>query len=937
MALVRANTIDPRDTTLKHWLHAPLAGMMASILWSASAHAGPVRSVPRAAPPTATVAQPKIAYRMFTLPNGLTTIIYTDRTVPNVFVGLWYRVGSKDEPAGRTGFAHLFEHMMFQPTANRQGDWFAPLTRAGATGINGMTTTDWTKYHETVPTGALDLALWMESDRMSNLAGGITQQALDGQRNVVKNEKRQSELQPGVLGTERYLRNYYPAGHPYAHTVIGSMEDLDKATLDDVKRWFADYYGAANAVLVLSGDIDFDTAKEKVTRYFGSARPGRPLDHFAQWLPDMNDIKRDVLYDAVSEGSITRSWPLANDDPRLVTLLMLAGRTMAGGEDTPLQRRLVDELGVATSISAEVSEHSVGSSFDIAMSLAPGADPAKAGEALDAALRDYFRTGPTPDSLQSVIRATDIGLLRSMESATAVGTSLIQNYIDHGDPLFVNRQRAWIGTATPADLIASTRDLLTKPYYEFQVLPLPVAPPATADVDRTRMPEPAETTGDIRFPPIAEARLSNGMRIVVAERRNLPVVDASLQFATGSVADARYTPGTARNAFQLLQAGSTKYDATQLRNAVSQMGATISSNAGGRQGSFSWSTLASQVDDSFALAADVVRHPRYPQANIDAINTRTAAAASQYGTNPIAAAGPVLSRALWGADHPAGKIYRPGEIPPLSRDTLMRFHATEMGPNNATLFVMGDITLARAQALAEKYFGDWKPGTPGRLPDLPPPRGTTGRVILIDAPGATQSTILAGHLVRPGDKDLGAAESLADAALGSGFGARLNQNLREDKGWAYHFAAGVTNAPVGPRLFTATGSVQADKTAASMAEIRREIAEYVTTRPETSEELERDRVALTRSLPAGYASNAGFLSSMITSSAYGQPYNRAEGAIQRLKAVTLDDVRRVAAQTYHPDQLTWVVVGDLSVIERDIRALNLGPVEVDDAFGNRLR
>lgn len=924
---------------MKLWLHAPLAGLIASILCGAPAFAAPVARGRSSAVPAAStaIAQPKIPYRTFTLPNGLTTIVYTDRSVPTVFVGLWYRVGSKDEPAGRTGFAHLFEHMMFQPTANRQTDWFGPLTRAGATDINGMTTTDWTKYHETVPTGALDLALWMESDRMGNLAGGITQAGLDNQRSVVKNEKREGERQPGVLGTERYLRNYYPAGHPYAHTVIGSMGDLDKATLDDVKGWFTDYYGGSNAVLILSGDIDFDTARAKVTRYFGAIRPGRPLDHFDQWVPDFASIKRDVLYDRVSAGSITRSWPLPNDDQRRLALLMLAGRTMAGDADTPLQRRLVDELGIAQSVTANVSEHRVGSSFDIAMELNPGVDAARAGKALDDALQAYFRAGPTADSLQSVIRATDIGMLRSMESAASIGTTLVQGYIDHDDPLFVNRQREWVGAATPPELARVSRDLLERPYYELQILPLPATPPATADVDRTKMPEPSAPTGGIRFPPIAETRLANGLRIVVAERHNLPVVDASLQFSTGSLADDHYSPGTARQAFQMLSAGTAKYDADALRREISRLGATISANSSGRQSSFSWSGLAAQAGDTFALAAEIVRHPRYPQADVDSVNARSAAAAAQYGQNPLASAGPVFSRAIWGADHPFGRIFAPGKIPPLTRDALRRFHDSEMGPNDATLFVMGDITLDRARALAERAFGDWKPVSPSRIADVPPPQGAKGRIILIDAPGAQQSLILAGHAVAPFDRRNGAAESLADAGLGSGFGARINQNLREEKGWAYHFAAGVTNAPVGERLFTATGSVQADKTAASMAEIRREITEYVTTRPPTQQEIDRNRIAMIRSLPSGYASNAGYLTSIISSASYGLPYDHGAGAIQRLEAVTPDAVRQAAVRTYRPQDLTWVVVGDLGVIERDIRASGIGPVEVWDALGNRIR
>jgi zinc protease len=916
---------------------ATLSALTLAAVTSQAAAAPRARSRPAAPPPVAKVAPSKIAYETFTLPNGLTTIVYTDRSVPTVFVGLWYRVGSKDEPVGKAGFAHLFEHMMFQPTQNRSVDFFLPLNKAGATDINGMTTTDWTKYHETVPTNAVDLALWMESDRMGYLAGGITQEWLDAQRNVVKNEKRQGEARPGVLGTERYLKNYYPAGHPYAHTTIGSIEDLDKASIEDVRTWFTQYYGASNAVLVLSGDIDVATAREKVSRYFGSIRPGRGIDNYAQWVPSITSIKRDVLYDTVPAGSITRSWPLTNDDQRNLALLMLAGKSMAGVDDAFLKRRLVDELKVATEVSADVSTHQLSSSFDITMELVPGVAADRAGRALDETLVEFFRKGVPAETLQSIVRSTDISTLRSMESAAAVGMQLGQNFIDHGDPLFIDRQRAWIGAATPAEIIARARTVLRSPYYEMQILPLPGAGAAVADVDRTRMPEPGPATGTIKFPPITETTLENGLRIVLLERHTLPVVDVSLQFASGSLADRTYGPGTARNAFQLLSRGTTTRSADALRLETARLGATIATNPGGRQSSVSWSMLKSVADETFALVSDMIRHPAYPNAAIDAENAKSATGVRQVLPSAQGMMAPIFQRALWGAGHPAGKIIQPGDIPPVSRNAILRFHDAEIGPNTATMFIAGDLTIEAARALARKHFGDWKRVTPTPIEALPPADSLGARIFLIDTPGAAQSSIMVGNLVAPYDKDQGAAETLADAGLASGFSARINQNLREAKGWSYGFQGAVGNAPVGQRVFAASGSVETSKTAESITEIRREIRDYVTSNPITQAEMDGAKATMMRALPAGFASNAGFLSSVITAHASGLPLDRAKGAIARLSAVTLDDVRQAAARNYRPDDLVWVVAGDLRVIEPGIRALGFAPVDVLNTSGKRIR
>lgn len=884
---------------------------------------------------------------VFVLDNGLTLVVHSDRSVPTVFVGVWYRVGSKDEPVGKAGFAHLFEHLMFQPTRNRNSEYFLPLSQAGATDINGVTNSDRTMYYQTVPSNALDLALWMESDRMANLGQSITQEHLDEQRAVVRNEKLQSELSGDGTAMRFYREHFFPAGHPYAHDTIGSMEDLDKASLDDVKQWFKDYYGASNAVLVLSGDVDPATAKQKVAHYFSDVAAGKPAARLQQWLPEFAQIKRDVVYQPSQITSIRRAWPVSNDNPRELTWLQLASGTLAGANNAFLNQRLINELKLATSVSAGLAKNQLSTTFSIFLTLQPGVDPIQASQALDATLLDYFTTNP-PDRkrMQTIIQNSDKTFLHSLESNAAIGMMLGEDQLYDNDPTRFERQRQWAQQATPRDLQTVSRKWLGRPYYETLLLPQPIPAVTGTRVDRSKLPELSTAGVEVKFPPIAQTILSNGMRLVVAERHNLPLIEASVHFDTGSDADAGYVPGISSQVFKLLALGTQRYDATALAEQMAQTGVSFNATVSNRHSGFNWSMSSERAAPAFALAAEMLRHPTYPQTEIDKRIARLDV--NHYfdtqEREPVNSVRDVFACALWGKDHPLGRITtreqgHRNHIPQHSHKLLSRFHNNELGPNNATLYVLGDITLEQARILAERSFGDWKPVKPSALEDSTraPSHRTDARVILINAPDAKQSSILVGHLIAPLDPAKAEIESLMDAVFGSSFHSRLNMNLREDKGWTYGFTASVDNAGSGQRVFSAGGSVQTDMTAQSMVQILKEISDYVGTRPVTAEELQREQTAAIRSIPSSFTNGGAFLGSMISSHGHGLPYNYAEGTLQRLGAVTLEQVRERARATYRPDQLTWVVAGDLSRIETDIRALNLGKVEVQDIYGNKLR
>lgn len=920
-------------TIRKAFVSALLAG--AALTYSTAALAEPVAVSTTAKGDEPTV---QLEYERFTLPNGLRVIVYSDTSVPNVYVGVRYRIGSRHEPAGRTGFAHLFEHLMFGPTANRDGSYFAPLRDAGATDINGSTTEDWTEYYEVVPGHALDLALWMESDRMEHLMGGVSQTVLDEQRSVVKNEKRQRGAAPGTKSYERFLENYYPDDHPYAHTVIGSMEDLDAATLDDVRDWYQNYYGASNAVLVVAGNVGVEDAKERITHYFSDVRPGEPIDALERWVPQMAAAKRDVVHERVGAASIDRTWPVDGGDLRIETMLQLAARTMAGTPESYLPKRLVEEEKVALGVSVSLQRHDLVNNFNVSMTVAPGVSTDEAEAALDAALAGFLEQGPEQSRIDAIYASSIAGLTSALDNGVSLGPWLLSNSVEYDDPAFFIRQSDWMAQTKPADLVAALRPVIDAPYFETVTKPEAGFEAMQPTVDRTILPDASPPVEPVAFPAITQMQLENGLRIVVGQREGTRTTTAALVFDTGSAIDTDYAPGTAAQALGLLTAGTVERDRLGLQQAIGNLGGSLSASAGARESIVSWTAPTEKLADGFALAAEVVRQPAYPAELVENVLRGIDSRFDQYEKNPQAAAGPVFSRNVWGPDNPRGEIETREQAKTLTLDGIEAFHDRELGPANATLYVVGSTTPEEVEALASRYFGDWKNSeAPTPLPSTLPAQPASGTIVLIDAPGAEQSTIVAGMPVSAYDSDAAAADSLMTAILGSSFASRLNTELRERRGWAYGFSGGIQNNPEGARIFVANGSVQTDKTADAMKVVRDIIAGYVGDEPATEEELDVARNGAVLAVPTGFSENDDYLRSMASSASYGLPLDRAATAAQRLSSVTLDDVRSRAAALLDPAALTWVIVGDLSQIEEPIRKAALGKVEVLDVYGNPVR
>ncbi|HSX65127.1 MAG TPA: insulinase family protein, partial [Pseudoxanthomonas sp.] len=604
-------------------LHRPRAALLAAAL---SAALGGLASLPEPAlAQTVAGSDIEIPYQQFTLPNGLRVLVHTDRKAPIVAVNVWYHVGSKNEQPGRTGFAHLFEHLMFQGSENHQGEFFAPFELVGATDQNGTTNQDRTNYFQNVPTTALDMALWMESDRMGHLLGAIDQKALDEQRGVVQNEKRQGENQPyGRRISARIFEALYPPGHPYNWQTIGSMADLDAATLEDVKTWFRSWYGPNNAVLVLAGDIDLKTAKEKVTRYFGDIPASATLADMPTQIPKRSQDTRETIPDRVPQVRIYRAWPVAEMGTTDATLLDLYAQVLGGSASSRLDSRLVHGDKLADQVSAYAWSSEISGTFFVTATVKEGVDPARVEKILDEEIQRLTREGPTAEEVEQARTLYRASFVRGIERIGGFGgkSDVLASCMVYRDkPDCYKDELEDIARATPANVQAAAKKWLGTGSHTLIVEPsetpasaLPEtahAAPATkpaaippadpkfktvkTDVDRSQGVPKTTRFPDLKFPAVQRATLSNGMQVVLAERHETPVVQMSMEFPGGYTTDVGGKLGLANFTMQMLDDGAGDYSALELAARKEALGAEIGIGAGLDYSSVSLSALSDKL------------------------------------------------------------------------------------------------------------------------------------------------------------------------------------------------------------------------------------------------------------------------------------------------------------------------------------------------------
>ena len=878
---------------------------------------------------------PDIEYDTFTLNNGLTVVVHEDRKVPMVAVNVWYHVGSKNEKVGKTGFAHLFEHLMFNGTENYNAEYFEPFEKIGATDQNGTTNNDRTNYFQNVPTNALDLALWMESERMGHILNVIDQEKLDEQRGVVQNEKRQGENQPYGQVFNAIGKAVFPKGHPYSWSVIGSMEDLNAATLDDVKEWFETYYGPTNAVIALAGDIDLETAKIKVQEYFGDIQAGPPLTKPKKWIAKRTEQTREVMEDNVPQTRIYKVWNVPEDGTAEAQALDLASSTLAGSKNSPLYQELVYKTGLATGVSAFYYGREIAGLFIISATVAPGQDVNEVENVIDATLQKYLKTGPNSKLLKNTKTSTIAGLTNGLQRIGGFGgkSDILATYQTlYGDAGAFKKILAMYLDTSANDVKKAANKWLSSGDYVLTIVPAAKTSVVKSLVDRSKgIPYPTEKLS-YSFPTIQSAILENGTKLVLAERNDLPLVQLEIVFNNGYAIESDNELGLVNFTMSMVDEGTDKYNSLEFAEMQESLGSGIGFGSSIDTTYASMSSLKVNLEKTLDLFKEGLLNPTFPQVELDKVKKRWLAGIDQELNSPASMANREIRTLVYGSGHPYAKSSSSGiksTVENFTREDLQGMYAKLTNPNDATFIVTGDISLADATELLNKKFSNWK--SPDKaivqvdlfnVNDQASPR-----VFLIDKPGAIQSYILAAQLLPPTNSDDDILIDYMNYAIAGSFTSRLNMNLREDKSWSYGVRTS-TGYSQGQRLMRMTAPVQTDKTAPAITEILREYNEYINSSPINKEELSKIKNARTLRLPGQYETLGALLGGIEDIVKYNRDFDYLDTIADKRNSIKLEDVQSATTKYLDTNKWTWVIVGDLNEIENPVRDLNIGPVKI---------
>ncbi len=905
----------------------------------------------QAAPVSQLINEVDIPYTKFTLDNGLTVLVHEDHKAPVVAVSVWYNVGSKDEPGGKTGFAHLFEHLMFGGSENAPGSYFTPMRNMGATDMNGTTYFDRTNYFETVPTPALEQALFMESDRMGYMLGAISQETLDLQRGVVQNEKRQGDNQPYGLNQYKQLEALFPEGHPYRHSTIGSMADLDAASMQTVRDWFTSNYGPNNAVLVLAGDITPAKARELTDKYFGPIAKG-PVNNPAQAsVPTLSAPLSETTHDRVSNAKIDVSWAVPGMlDPDSVPL-SVAASVLGGLASSRLDNELVRGEQTAVSVTANNSDfHRVGI-FEMSATIKPGEDPAAVEARMREILNGLIANGPTQDEINRVVTQYASRRIQGLEQVGGFGgkaTALAEGQLYAGDPEFYKKQLAAYAAVTPAQVQAAMQKWLTRPAYTLTTLPgqreaYQEAAAAPSGANRTpapeierkpRMPKPEiGQVANVDFPAVERTRLSNGMEVIYAQRDATPTTKIALDFDAGLAADDRSKLGLQTLMLDLMDEGTRTLNATQLAEAQEALGATITTGATMDSSVVQLSAVTPNLKPSVDLMAEVVRNPAFAPAELERLRATRLSRIAAERTQPAALANRALPELIYGPNSPYGRPFSGAgdetSVKAITDADIRADYAKWIRPDNAKLFVVSDRPLAELTPILDSAFGQWVPPASAKaVKDFSTPiPAATPKIVLIDRPQSPQSYIMGGEVLSLSGTDDLLVLNAANNVLGNDFLSRINSDLRETKSWSYGVNASV-NPFAGRVPYLVTAPVQADKTGPAIEALNQQFNDFLSGgKGVTAAELERTINGNTRRLAGSYETSAAVLGAMRSNALLGRPDDYPETIAARTNALTAAQLDAAAKAAIDPSKFVWVVVGDASVVKPQLDALGI-PVEV---------
>jgi zinc protease len=899
--------------------------------------------------PAGRLKLPEIRYERYTLPNGLTVITHEDHRLPLVAVNLWYHVGALDERPGRTGFAHLFEHMMFEGSEHVGEKAHIKLVQAaGASEFNGTTSFDRTNYYETLPANQLELALWLESDRMGFLMEGLDRTRLANQRDVVRNELRQKQGRPYELADEAVFHTLFPQGHPYYGNVIGSHADIEAARIADVRDFHQQFYTPNNASIAIAGDFDPVKLKQWLVQYFGPIPRGPAVVPTAVTMPAITAQRRVTVADTVRLPQLTFAWLTPGAYTPGSDAMDLALYVLGGSKTSRLYRELVEKDGLAQSVRCGVNPLKLAGVAECTIR-------AKEGVKLDAIepkvweeIERLQHEGPTEEEIDAARAFALTNQIAGLEHLGHVADMLNQYNQYTGDPGYLTRDVAALRALTVADVRNAAASLTQAASAVISCVPgkkvLDDVPRGAADADqsvaltnpysaafevaqrwRDRQPA-AGPEPSFHLPVPKQFVLSNGLTVNYLPNPALPLLAVRLTVRAGSENNAPEKAGLAAFTANAMVSASEGLDAVHLAEAQERLGTRLFNRASMDSADAGFVATTDHADDAMALLAQVVEHPAFAPEDLTRVRGDMLLDVPGLGDSPqnIALR---LGPALLLGDSPYGlpEGGTPMSLHAFTREDAVNFYKTHYGPKDALLTFAGDITEKDAERLARAYFGGWSNPVepPVAIPAVP--AAPTRHIVVVDKPGSSQTALFAFGVGLPiSTPDLQAVEEM-NYTLGAGFHSRINMKLREQDGYTYGADSKFLFYRAGG-LFRAGGLIRTDATAAAAKDLIAQIAD-ISSDPPTAVELKEARDALMQSIPAEFESNYAAAATTSSLYLYGRPLDYFSTLPERYRSVSLADAARVAKEDVHPENLIIVAVGDRAKIEPGLRETQLGPIE----------
>ena len=898
-----------------------------------------------------------IRHEKYKLDNGMEIILVEDHRLPLVAFNLWVHAGPRNEAPGQTGFAHLFEHLMFAGTKHiARGETDKLVDAVGGTDSNGSTNFDRTNYFFTLPSKELELGLWIKSDMLGYMTDQVDNIALANQQDVVRNERRQSiENRPYGMTDEAAFAQLFSAGHPYRAVVIGSHVDIQSIKLEDVKAFAKTYYRPNNATLVLAGDFNPAQAKKLLQTYFGTLKAGTPVPPVVAAQPVLTEEKRVQITDRVELARLDLAWHTPAMFKAGDAELDVAASILGGGKASRLYKKLVYERQIAQSVVAQQGSYSLGSVFSIEAVARAKQSLAEIEALVDAELAALAKTPPSAEEVQRAVAAIETGMLTRLEKVGTLADTINAYNQNAGDPNFIGQDLARYRAVTPASVSATVARYLGKnsrvvvntlPGVQ-QLAPEVATPPMPTTVVkgealngdeawRKQRPASGKATA-LTLPAGKRFTLANGLTVVHIPKSGLPLVSASLLLRAGQMANPVTQPGLASFTAAMLQEGTATRSSQQLADQIANLGATLNSSAGNEAARINVSSLKANFGKSLELVADLARNPVFSATEVERLKGSRLGALAQQRSQAPAVAGAVGNLALYGEQHPLGFSALGTDVSIQATDSaaLQRFWQDHYRPDQAALVVSGDINETELRKMADTLFGGWKkPASAAATTRAAPPQTTAARMVLVDKPGAPQTALAVVSMGPRAADPKAASANVMNAAMGGLFTSRINNQLREVKGYTYGI---YSNYDMGQQVgsFGVRGSVRTDVTGAALIDMFKEI-DGMRAKPMGLDELNRVRNAQLLALPGLFDTNRAVVDGYANDWVRGLPADSIVKLPAKLAAVTAASALDAAQTLVDPNGLIVVAVGDKAKVLPQLEAWGRKPLEMRDSSGKLL-